>query len=390
MATAAPVINEQEITDRLLDGTIRGISVDTCIFDQSGLRLDGAQLQALRQFKGSKELSVVQTDIVTRELERHLAKKILEAHTSLVKGTAAAEHFLEVESKALEILRSAVQEAPDAPTRASAMVKDFFTKCGAEILQAHATVKSDQLLDRYFSERSPFETTKDKKSEFPDAFNVMALETWAEKKGAVLVVTADHGCQRYCEQSEKLYAIGSLSSALSLISAKDKHRVELARALTTRLLNDEFGEFRKLVVDAASDELSEVTWDVEAHSYAYFEDEIDEIAIEDVEIDQEFSLRPLNFENDDFVAKAEMKFLIRARCHFSLYVKDGIDRDMMKVGSSIKVIEDRVKLSVIFNFSGAGDPQTSELDWIELAPARRSLNFGEVEAGFNHEEDFDQ
>ncbi|MFC4421554.1 PIN domain-containing protein [Cupriavidus pampae] len=80
-------MNPDEIRASILDGTIRAISVDTCIFDASGLRLEHGQLKQLEGLAASG-FRLVFSEMTLKELRGHLAKKTEEARSSLQKGLA--------------------------------------------------------------------------------------------------------------------------------------------------------------------------------------------------------------------------------------------------------------------------------------------------------------
>jgi hypothetical protein len=68
----------------------------------------------------------------------------------------------------------------------------------------------------YFLNSPPFENTKDKKNEFPDAIALLSLESWAiANKTKVVVVSNDAGWERYCNQSSHLLFLNDLDDALS-------------------------------------------------------------------------------------------------------------------------------------------------------------------------------
>jgi hypothetical protein len=77
-------MNPEDIRASILEGTIRAISVDTCIVDAANLRLEHGQLKQLESLAGSG-FRLAFSAMTVKEIRRHLAKNTEEARFSLQK-----------------------------------------------------------------------------------------------------------------------------------------------------------------------------------------------------------------------------------------------------------------------------------------------------------------
>ena len=87
-------------------------------------------------------------------------------------------------------------------------------------------VDTTKILDKYFKSEKPF-NEGEKKAEFPDAFNLEALELWCEKNNSkIYVLSTDKDLLEY--QSSKLIPIEEITALLDLINRKkeEKSRAE--------------------------------------------------------------------------------------------------------------------------------------------------------------------
>ncbi|WP_241021678.1 PIN domain-containing protein [Burkholderia sp. Ac-20353] len=185
-----------EIRANILDGTIRAISVDTCIFDASGLRLEHGQLKQLESLAASG-FRLVFSEMTLKELRRHLAKKTEEARSALQKGLAESVNYWALSEERRHQIYEEIVGNADFKGKAEARLTVFLERCKAERIGVRENLDVDKLISSYFEPKAPFESTKDKKSEFPDAIVLLSLESWAAREQtSILFVTKDQGCQR--------------------------------------------------------------------------------------------------------------------------------------------------------------------------------------------------
>jgi hypothetical protein len=143
------------------------ITLDTNIFDQNGLHLEGGLLQQLNQFhEGSVEF--ILSEVVIREVLGHLRVQAQDAldrlRSAIRKARSSGVLTEEAAAKAGEIRDTASEAKTAATARLDKFIKD--TTC-AVVLAHDADMK--QLIEMYFDAAAPFEVDVKKKSEFPDA-----------------------------------------------------------------------------------------------------------------------------------------------------------------------------------------------------------------------------
>jgi hypothetical protein len=177
------------------------ITLDTNVFDQQGLNLEGGLLKLLLQFKEGMPQFIL-SEIVLRELHRHLAEQAKKAKDAL--GSAirkGAESGLLDPASATSL--NAVHRASADPRKAAQQRLEYFlNNSGCEIISAdQADMK--RLIRMYFGPMAPFEEGEKKKNEFPDAIALITLEEWAKRNGkVVLAISWDGGWARFAENSE--------------------------------------------------------------------------------------------------------------------------------------------------------------------------------------------
>ena len=76
-------LTDVEIKERIADGRISGISLDTSIFDGNGNRFERGLLAKLNQFKNTS-VEFVLSDVVLGEVRSHVIRDAQEAKSTTV------------------------------------------------------------------------------------------------------------------------------------------------------------------------------------------------------------------------------------------------------------------------------------------------------------------
>lgn len=128
--------------------------------------------------------------------------------------------------------------------------RDFLIAAKAEFVELPVTAH-DTALKRYFEREPPFGEGK-KKSEFPDAFNLIALESWCDEKSCkVYVVSHDSDLKTYCESSKNLLWLERPGEFLELIVLQD----ETLAPLVAMLVEDHSEEIELAIAGEFSEQL---------------------------------------------------------------------------------------------------------------------------------------
>lgn len=369
-----------EIRASVLDGKIQAISVDTCIFDASNLRLEHGQLKQLESLAASG-FRLVFSEMTVKEIRRHLARKTEEARSSLQKGLAdSVSHWALPEEKKNQLLTDVVGDA-DFNRAAEARLSAFFKRCKAEIAAAREHLEVDKLIALYFDQKAPFESTKDKKSEFPDAITLLSLGAWAMKEEtSILFVTRDKGCISYCETAERLAAIDDLGAALTLVQERNEHTRKLTDMVAQRIQEGAYPEFVEQLTSIIANNVHELNIIPEASSSFYFDAEMDDEHVVDAEFESKDGiplLKPVGYVNDMLTVQGNVNVNLELVAAFSFSVRDGIDRDMVRIGDGRAERDVTVGIEVLYTFEDFDDGEP-ELVEIEIVPARFEVDFGEV------------
>lgn len=367
---------------KVLAGEISALSIDTCIFDEKGKRLTDGVFKHLEQFKGNA-FRLVFSEVTIKEVLSHILKDAEEAKERMVSALRRVGFFWHLE-KNHKALTEKMLGGESPKSVASKQVKDFVTRCGAEIIDAKTYVDLSIILSRYFNAQAPFEMAGEKKSEFPDAIALLSLEAWATNHSTtILLVTKDKGCKRFCDESARLVAIDDLTDALTLVQERDQHCINLCQSLEAAIAAGNYPSLVNEIEDAIANDF-DIDWVPDADAAYYYDADIQDVEL----IRARFSgpagkpeFRAVDYRGDMLVVQVEMEITVEATCNFSFSVRDGIDRDMVCIGSNEVTTKAEAVVDVLLTFSQLAD-QTPKVDGIELVSDYRTIDFGTVEPDF--------
>ncbi|WP_321869852.1 PIN domain-containing protein [Paraburkholderia tropica] len=378
-------MNLDEIRASILDGTIQAISVDTCIFDALGLRLEHAQLKQLESLAASG-FRLVFSEMTLKELRKHLAKKTEEARSALQKGLAESVNYWALpEERRLQLYEEIVGNA-DFTGKADTRLAAFLERCKAERIGVRENLDVDKLISSYFEPKAPFEATKDKKSEFPDAIALLSLEAWATRaQTSILFVTKDHGCQTYCETAERLAAIDDLGTALRLVQERNAYTRQLTDLVAQRIAQGSYPNFVAQLTEHISENIQYFDFIPEAHSAFYYDAEIEGEYVNDANLevaDGTPVLNPVGYVDDVLTVQGNVQVDLDVDGVFSFSVRDGIDRDMVRIGKGRAETNLSVSVEVLYTFEDF-EHGAPELVQIEVVPTTIEVDFGEVSPDYD-------
>lgn len=394
MTKSTPELPEQlqEIKLKLLDGSIGAISVDTCIFSRAGYRLDQGNLRRLEQFKGDA-FPLIFSEITIKEVIRHIGAHSEEEKTKFLTGLRGIAKFWNIDSAKQTAVATNLLQGMEPKELAKKRVKDFVTRCGARIIEAQKALDVSELLKLYFQTLPPFEKSGDKKAEFPDAIALLSLESWAKKSStSVLFVTNDKGCKRYCEQSQRLFAIDDLGAALTLIQERDAHRAQMCSAIDQKIASGNFQNLLSLIESTVSENIWSIDWVPDADAAFYYDPEIQDVEVTGASFqstDGSAGLQAVDYCDGALIARATISVEIDASCNFTFSVKDGIDKDMVCIGGAEVRANDTIDIDVLITFLDP-DSDNPKVDAVELVPAYRHIDFGSIEPDYGDEDPNDE
>jgi hypothetical protein len=144
--------------------TSYALTFDTQAVEWNSFNFEGGLLAKLERFKDGP-VRVVVSEVVVRELERHLIEKTREARKRIEEARKAGALF----GIAAGARSSSHDLDPDGIARAR--LEKFLKAIGAEVIPCGG-VSNQTLLDLYFNRHPPFSVSKDKELPSPEAIKM--------------------------------------------------------------------------------------------------------------------------------------------------------------------------------------------------------------------------
>lgn len=212
-----PITEDNELSKLLAGGHINALSVDTNIFDEKGLQLNSAALLAVSKL-AALHFDFLLSGTVAREIKRHLEQSATEAMRGARKAIGIALTSHQTASPTRDQILDQISGG-QTPTQASEkQFADHLAVTNCRVLNDAEHVDTSKIFDAYFAVEPPFGAGA-KKSEFPDALALFALEDVAVKRGKdIIIVSKDKDWNAYCETSKRLHLVPDIERALSLMN----------------------------------------------------------------------------------------------------------------------------------------------------------------------------
>jgi hypothetical protein len=370
-----PIANDNELSRLLAGGRISTITVDTSVFDEKGLQLRSAVLQAVVRLK-DLPFAFVLSGTVVREVRRHLEERTEDAFRSARKAIGAALHAFETQRPTRDELLALISGGQTAEAAAETRLQAYLLAAGCEILDDMARVDISTIFGAYFEGNPPFGSGS-KKSEFPDALALNALEhTAADRQTGIIVVSKDKDWHKFCEGSAALYLVPDIERALALINNAP---VVITEAVQTWLA--EGSEGRIAVIAHLEPEVEQIEFSIDGSSIS---GELDAVAsgvqLSSVEWPGKDELNIIEvIAPDDEVTNIvlslplQLKVIVSIDLNFSVW--DSIDREFIRIGEKNVDVEQIIDelITIRFNVYGLGD-ENPHFDIIDV----------ELDSGYQH------
>jgi hypothetical protein len=369
-----------QIKEQIADGKIRGITLDTSIFDGNGNRFEHGLLAQLKQFKDTP-VEFVLSDVVLGEVRKHVIRDAKEAMTATRSALKTVGRSWQVNTERRDAALAILFDDESSEELADRRIAGFQDATDFDAIISSDRVDVGKMLEAYFSAKPPFGITAAKKSEFPDAIALQALESWADDEDLLLlVVSKDGDWKSYCKGSARLVAVDDLALALSYFH----QNAEVACARLVQRLHD-----RTLALDvelerAAQQAVERLNFIPEVSSGYFFDAEIGEIDIKHVELNLEgYEAGPFRVvdkpEDDVLVVEAEVAVTIDVSAYMTFSIVDSIDKDEVCIGGATPTAEETLTFKVLLTFEGdlAADADLVEAE-IQASRSDVYVDFGDV------------
>lgn len=365
------------------------ITIDTNMAIQGGLNLEAGLLGQLTQFKDG-QVDVVLSEIVTREIHKHLVQQVKKARDSFVNAAARAEEVQLTSGEAAAALKAQAAALDQPRAVAGARLTRYLEATGAEQVPANLA-SMDAVVRGYFSSSAPFEAAGAKKSEFPDAIALLSIEAWAKRSGKkVLAVSEDGGWRAFGEKSEYIDVETDFATALEILQ---EHADAAEKALAALLVGVEAGEHPDLAGDIESHlsrSLSE--WRFTAEGGGSFYLEVDSVELElgsfaFEKVGEEYDITVVRIGSNLVAARIGVTIAATARADFSLAAWDSVDKEYMDMGGQSAERDVEFEGAILLTLVGdiADAPGDMEVEKIEVVEAVETIDFGEIE--FDHDDE---
>jgi len=368
------------------------LTIDTCIFISHGLAIEKGLFRQLDQFSESI-VKLVMSDIVHRELQKHLTEKTKDARAKVSQALSVANsHLLSTEeqvNQAKALLFGSGTEQEIVESRLAA----FCAKSGISIVESATHVDLSRLVQMYFDAEAPFENTGDKKSEFPDALALLAIEEWADNENIrVLAVSTDKGWKEFASTSNRIDVIDNLGAAIAHFQPHNAAKSVIG-ALQTAIGDGVSNPVLAAITRAIADSLDHANITVEASADYYFEE--DDIFA--TYLDHEFhtngagipEINLIRAEADCLVLQLTVTVTCVVHCSFALSVWDSIDKEYVQLGSTSVAQDEAYETEILLSLSGnfANGLEQVEVAEVEVLDTITYADFGYVEADYGGDDD---
>ncbi|MGY0619882.1 PIN domain-containing protein [Lysobacter sp. A378] len=233
----------------------RNVFIDTQSFERSNFEFESRTLQAFREICKDGGLNYLATTIVVHEVKAHINERIKLAFSGIKEFRRKARilaNSTDVNIKAL------FAELDEAATRGHAVsiFDDFLNDCGATVLDMKG-LDAEVVIEDYFNIAPPFRGKK--KFEFPDAFNMLAVQACIGKEESVYIVSEDTDLIAYCNVKQNFIHIDTLAKLLDLYNEHDAQRSAFIRDYVDEHTDEIKDDIVRQLEDAGAYNSS--TWD---------------------------------------------------------------------------------------------------------------------------------
>jgi hypothetical protein len=197
------------------------VFIDTQALRQERLDWNGKHLARLRDLAKAREVIILTTNITKREIKGQIDDLLDETRKALTRNRTILDQLGQGTAVA------AVLDA-DAAAKLYAAFEVFLAD--AKALDVPISISTEEMFDAYFNRRPPFSDKK--KSEFPDAAVVAALQTWcSSRKVRAYVVSADPDMRACSATGTELIPVDTIAEILTRHAVSEEFLAALIATL---------------------------------------------------------------------------------------------------------------------------------------------------------------
>ncbi|HHN8936314.1 TPA: PIN domain-containing protein [Escherichia coli] len=186
------------------------VFIDTQTYVKAGLHFEGVAFKAFHELCVKGDLVLITTTVVEREVKGKIEESIKDALQAINTVQRKARLLNSIDNGSLHGFFQQFNEH-EIHEAAQKVFDDFLKGCHAKLATIEV-IDLNEVLDKYFGKEPPFGQNK-KKSEFPDAINLAAVERFVNDED-VYIISEDSDLKNYCDGKNNLHQIDSLDKFL--------------------------------------------------------------------------------------------------------------------------------------------------------------------------------
>jgi hypothetical protein len=381
LPTAAALIEQRAVTF---------FSIDTDVIQSHGYKFGEGALQAL-VFQRPSWFQVQLTDVVEREVLAHRMDAVSKAVQEMQSAISGAQRIVGLDLRTIKDAFDALDSERVTRERFTREFRDFVTRLGGGVLPLNGNTLAHDLFVRYFEQLPPFEVKK--KSEFPDAASLLALENYAMNHGTQgIVVSKDGGWAAFAKESDYLYHVSTLDELVALFESKGE-KADKVKEKLIRELSDPASDLAHQLEAALENHVVRAFWNVD-DIYSGFslrvEAEVNQVSYHNSDVDLD-CLGLWLVEHDPTVCTVEVSVTITVDLDIGVefFQYDTIDHEEMGMGS--EEISRQVEIGIDLFLMCQGDLLDSAVDdWdigFEIEGGDYRVEVGEVNPDYGDYEE---
>jgi len=370
--------------DDIWNKKITFFSIDTDILQRKGFQFrSGALNQLPHQLPESMELLF--SPIVEEEVMKHRRQNLSKAVEQLESATNAIQRASGIPMQCIDSAAADLNIISTAMATFRNDLDDFVSRCNGRILSINKLDASVLFAD-YFSQKPPFE--EGKKSEFPDAATLQLLQDHAEENDTIgIMVSADGGCEKYAENSDRLYCFKSLDELTELFVATGRSADEVAVKIKDHLARCD-SVLNKAIEDAIKIHIADAEWDTSGFSPDIgdrMEMEIYGADINSIKLSDDIEIWRDKDDDEFWIMEVTACVTVRLDAQADLYKWDSVDREEMRLASVVSSFIEEVEIRLYVRMANVRLDKAPE-EWtvdVEVDEASSYYRLGSSEFHFD-------
>lgn len=248
-------------TQLLTSRRLQAFTLDTSVIESSGFRLDSGPMKHLST-QLPPWLQLWMSEIVISEVNARRNAQVAKSIQLIRSGL----HDLQRHMGSV-LTTSNMKWIDGAPLLAG----KAFTSQMERFIKAHSGLVvglnhpqlSRLMFNRYFGTLTPFEGSKDKKNEFPDAAALLSLELKAKESHCdLIVVSQDNGWASFAAESDRMYCVPDIQSLTALYVSTSPLAKQLREAFEKSLESQKAPE-KQRISEAIQKGLRDLPWHIQ-------------------------------------------------------------------------------------------------------------------------------